>query len=64
MEKKAFLANPRHQYRASQWEEHDCSAIMNRMEVIMSIQVCLISWMNFNHKQNSGKKAFPTNPKQ
>ena len=24
--KKAFSANPKHQYRASQWEEHDCSA--------------------------------------
>ena len=23
--KEAFLANPKHQYCASQWEEHDCS---------------------------------------
>ena len=26
MEKKAFLANPKHQYRVSQYGEHDCSA--------------------------------------
>ena len=26
VERKVFLANPRHQYRVSRWEEHDCSA--------------------------------------
>ena len=26
MERKAFLANLKHQYLASQWGEHDCSA--------------------------------------
>ena len=26
MEIKAFLANPKHQYRASKWGEHDCIA--------------------------------------
>ena len=26
MERKAFLTNPKHQYRASQCEERDCSA--------------------------------------
>ena len=26
VEKKAFLANPKHQYRVSQHGEHDCSA--------------------------------------
>ena len=26
VETKAFVANPKHQYRASQWGEHDCSA--------------------------------------
>ena len=25
-EKEAFNANPKHQYCASQWGEHDCSA--------------------------------------
>ena len=33
------------------------------MEIIMSIQVCLISWMNFDYKKNGGKKAFLANPK-
>ena len=26
VERKAFLANPKHQYRVSQCGEHDCSA--------------------------------------
>ena len=26
VERKAFLENPKHQYRVSQSEEHDCSA--------------------------------------
>ena len=26
LERKAFLANPNHQYRLSQCREHDCSA--------------------------------------
>ena len=26
MERKTFLANPKHQYRSSQFGEHDCSA--------------------------------------
>ena len=30
MENKAFLANPKHQHRASQYEEHECSAYHKR----------------------------------
>ena len=26
VERKALLANPKHQYHASQWGEHDCGA--------------------------------------
>ena len=26
VEKKALLANPKHQHRVSQWGKHDCSA--------------------------------------
>ena len=37
--------------------------ITKRTEIIMSIQVCLISWMNFDYKENGGKKAFLANPK-
>ena len=27
-------------------------------EIIVSIQVCVISWMNFDYKENGGKKLF------
>ena len=30
--------------------------ITKRMEIIVSTQVCLISWRNFDYKENSGKK--------
>ena len=38
--------------------------ITKRMEIIMSIQVCLISWKNFDYKEMAKKKAFLANPKQ
>ena len=41
--KKAFLANLKHQYRGSQCGKHNCSANNKKMEIIMCIQVCLIS---------------------
>ena len=53
--KKAFLLNPKHQYRVSQSGEHDCVAITKRMKIIMSIQVCLILQMNFDYKENGRK---------
>ena len=28
------------------------------MEIVMGIQVSLISWMNFDYMKNGGKKAF------
>ena len=37
--------------------------ITKKMKIVMSIQVCLISWMNFDYKENSGKKAFLANQK-
>ena len=37
--------------------------ITRRLEIVRSIQVCLISWINFNYKENGGKNAFPANPK-
>ena len=37
--------------------------ITKRMEIIMGIQVCLISRINFDYKENGGKKAFLANPK-
>ena len=35
-----------------------CSPIMKIIKIIMSIQVCLIWWMNFDHKENVGKMSF------
>ena len=32
--------------------------ITKELEIIKSIQVCLISWMNFGFKENGGKKSF------
>ena len=43
VERKAFLAKSKHQYRVSQWDEHDWSAITKRTEINKSIQVCPIS---------------------
>ena len=37
--------------------------IRQRMKNIMSIHVCLISQMNFEHGQNGGKKSFSCNSK-
>ena len=36
--------------------------ITKRMDVVMSTQVCLISWINFDYKENE-RKAFLANPK-
>ena len=58
VKRKAFLLNPTHQYRAFEYGQHDCSANNKKMEIIMSIQVCLISQMNFDYKENGGKKSF------
>ena len=38
-------------------------SITKRMEIIMCAQVCLISWRNFDYKENGGKKAFLANAK-
>ena len=37
--------------------------LTKRMEIVTSIQVCIIPWMNFNCKENGGKKAFLAKPK-
>ena len=37
--------------------------IMKRMEIGMNIQVCLITQININYKENDGKKYFLPNPK-
>ena len=37
--------------------------ITKRIEIVMRIQVCLISRMNFDFKENGGKNALLANPK-
>ena len=37
--------------------------ITKRIEIVMSIQVSLISRMNFNYEENGGKKPFLANLK-
>ena len=34
-----------------------------QMEIISKIQVCFISWMNFDYNEMVERKAFITNPK-
>ena len=37
--------------------------ITKKMEIVIGNQVCLILWMNFDYKENAGKKALLANPK-
>ena len=37
--------------------------ITKRMEIVTSIQFCLISRMNFDYMESGGEKAFLANPK-
>ena len=37
--------------------------ITKSMEIVKGIKFCLISWMNLDHKEIGGKKAFLANPK-
>ena len=37
--------------------------ITKRIEIVMGIQVCLISWINFDYMENGGKKALLAIPK-
>ena len=37
--------------------------ITKEMEIVMGLQVCLISRKNFDYKENGRKKAFLWNPK-
>ena len=37
--------------------------ITKRMENVIGIQLCLVSLMNFDYKENGGKRALLANPK-
>ena len=56
MERKASLVNPKHQYRVPNRENMIVVPITKRKDIIMSVQVCLISPINFDYKENDGKK--------
>ena len=62
-QKKAVLANPKSNIRYPKVENMIVMPITKRMEMNMSIQVCLILRMNFDQKENGGKKAFLSNAK-
>ena len=63
MERKAFPPNQSINIVYPNEENMIVVPITKRMEIIMSVQVSLISWMNFDYKENGGKKAFLANPK-
>ena len=37
--------------------------IIKRMKIVMSIQICLISWIDFDYEENGKKKALLANLK-
>ena len=55
---KAFLANPKHNIMYPNVANMIVVLISNRKGIIMSIQVCHISRMNLDYKENGGKKSF------
>ena len=58
VERKAFLANPKHQYHVSQYGEHYCSAHIEKNGDYNEYQSLSHFIMNFNDKKNGGKKTF------
>ena len=58
VEKKAFLAIQGINIMNPNEENMIVVPITKRMEIITSIQVCLISCMKNTHKENGGKKSF------
>ena len=58
VEKKAFLANPTINIMYPNAENKIIVPITKIMEVIMSIEVCPIPWVNVDYKKNDGRKSF------
>ena len=63
MESEAFLANPKHQHRVSQQENVIVVLLTKGIGIILSIQVCIISLMDFDCEQNGLKNVFLSNLK-
>ena len=58
VERKAFLGNQSINIMYPNVENMIELPITKRIEIIKSSQVCLISEMNINSKENGGKKSF------
>ena len=63
VEREAFLANPKINIVYPNAKNMIVVPITKIMEIIMSIQVCFISWMTINYKENGEKKSFLANLK-
>ena len=63
VEKKAFHASQSINIVYPNVENMILVPIAKGMEIIMSIQVLLISRMNNNYEENGGKKSFSCKPK-
>ena len=63
LEKKLFLQIQSINIMYPKEENMIIMPITVRMEIVMSIQVCLILLMNFNYEENGGKKPLHVNPK-
>ena len=56
--KKAFHANPKHQYRASQCGDSDCHANNKKNGDYYEDQSLSHFTVNFNYMKNGGRKSF------
>ena len=58
VERKAFFPNQSINIMHPNEANMIIMPLTKRMETITSIQVCIISWMNFDYKGSGGKKSF------
>ena len=63
VERKLFLQIQSINFMHPKMENMIVMLVTKRTEIIMCIHVCLISRMNFDYKENGGKKAFLASPK-
>ena len=61
MERKAFLVNPKHQYRVTQYGEHDSSAHNEKNEGYNEYPSSSHFTNELNYMKNCGNKAFLAN---
>ena len=63
VERKAFLQIQSISIMYPNVENMIVMRIIRRIEIVISIQLYLISWINFDYMENGGKYAFLANPK-